>query len=135
VLESCVDGLFTCVVTKAGDQQCIDKANTSCGKNLAKIPVAGDKLATDIDKRCAEKSIRFAILRTATGANLDALAPECSTFGVPAIGSIADYEECLFRQHSCRTEELLRFQAPRAEVLLGLLTPPVTLQSDFCPVP
>jgi hypothetical protein len=134
-LESCVDAVFTCVVTKPGDDACFTKANATCDKELAKIGVEAGKMTAAIDKRCGAEAINYGILRAATGANLDALATECATFGVTPLESLADYEECIFRQHSCRTEEMLRFEAPRAEELLGLLTPPEELHSEFCPAP
>jgi len=65
-------------------------------------------------------------------ARWNALAPTCSDLGVSPLDSLTAYETCLFRQQSCEAEELLRFEAPRAEELLSQLSPPVALHSDFC---
>jgi hypothetical protein len=133
-LEHCVNALFTCRVTQPADVSCIAKAQNTCTKDLAKIDTAASKLPAAIGNRCAG-AIDFATLRAATGANLDALATECASVGVPTLDELASYATCLFRQHSCRGEELMRFESPRVEELLGLLSPPVALRSDFCPAP
>ncbi|MBI3768806.1 MAG: hypothetical protein HY271_09985 [Deltaproteobacteria bacterium] len=133
-LEHCVDALFTCRVTQPGDVSCIAKAQSTCTKELAKIDTAGGKFPAAVDNRCAG-AIDFATLRAATGTNLDALATQCASVGVPTLDALGSYATCLFRQHSCRGEELMRFEAPRVEELLGLLSPPVALRSDFCPAP
>jgi len=132
-LTTCAAGVLTCDLTKPGDAGCLSKASSACTKGLAKIDDEADKVGPAIDKRCGAAAINFDALRAPTGANLDALAPECATFGVPAINSIADYETCLIRQHICHGEELTRFEVPRAEELLGLITPPAALHSAFCP--
>jgi hypothetical protein len=132
-LTTCAAGVLTCDLTKPGDATCLSKASSACTKSLAKIDDEADKVGPAIDKRCGAAAINFDALRAPTGANLDALAAECAAFGVPAINSIADYETCLIRQHSCRGEELTRFEVPRAEEMLGLITPPATLHSAFCP--
>jgi hypothetical protein len=132
-LERCVDALFTCVVTKPGDGTCITKAENLCDKELAKIDDAGLKLPRTINGRCVD--VDFAALLAPTGANFEALAGECASVGVPSLNSLTAYETCLFRQQICRSEELLRFEAPRSEELLGTLSPPAALHSGFCPTP
>ncbi len=134
-LTACATGVLTCDLTKPGDDGCLAKAGNACTKGLAKIGAEGDKLAPAIDKRCGAAAINFDALRAATGANLDALTAECAAFGIPAIGSMADYETCLARQHACGGEELTRFEVPRVEELLGMISPPATLRSPFCPAP
>jgi hypothetical protein len=77
------------------------------------------------------------VLRQPNAANLDGSAAECAQFGVPALGDLEQYKQCVFQQHECRVEELLRFEAPRAETLieeLGL-APPRRFPSEFCPTP
>jgi hypothetical protein len=43
----------------------------------------------------------------------------CSAYGVPALDSLGDYVQCLARRHACATDELLRFEAPRADEWVG----------------
>jgi hypothetical protein len=130
-LEKCVDAIFACVQTKPGDPSCGTRANGACDTAFSRIAVAAAGVAPTVDKRCA--AISFATLRGADGANLDALAAECALYDVPNLESLEDYENCLFRQHECRVEELLSFEAPRSDELLGLLVPPARLRSTFCP--
>ncbi|HEY2389122.1 MAG TPA: hypothetical protein VGK30_19385 [Candidatus Binatia bacterium] len=132
-LTTCAASVLTCDLTQPGDSTCLAKASSSCTKGLAKIDTEADKVGPAVDKRCGAAAINFDALRAATGANLVALAEECAGLGVPAINSIADYETCLIRQHTCNGEDLTRFEVPRAEELLGAITPPATLHSPFCP--
>jgi hypothetical protein len=132
-LTTCAAGVLTCDVTQQGDSGCLAKASSSCTKGLAKVGTEAGKVGPAIDKRCGASAINFDALRAPTGANLDALAGECAALGVPAINSIADYETCLIRQHTCHGEDLTLFEVPRAEELLGAITPPATLHSPFCP--
>jgi hypothetical protein len=131
-LEHCVDALFTCQVTQPGDPTCHTKAQTACTKDLAKIAAAAAKITAAIVDHC---SVGFDTLSAPTGLNLGALTSECASVGVSPLDSIGAWETCLAHQDACRGEELLRFQAPRAEELLGTLSPPVALHSDFCPAP
>src|SRR6185369_5008721 len=131
-LERCVDGLFSCDVVKPGDDACVTKAAAICSKELAKIDNEAAKIGPSVEKRCDANSLPFVVLAGADGANLGVLAPTCSDLGVSPLDSLAAYETCLFRQQSCEAEELLRFEAPRAEELLSQLSPPVALHSDFC---
>jgi hypothetical protein len=134
-LTSCASAILTCDLTKPGDASCLAKASSACAKNLAKIDDAASKVSPAVDKRCDGGAINFDALRAPTGANLDALAAQCAAFGVPALNSIADYDTCLLRQHTCSGEELARFEIARVEELLGLISPPVALHSPFCPTP
>jgi hypothetical protein len=134
-LERCVDAVFTCVVAKPGDAACATKANATCTKELAKIAVEAEKVGPSIDNKCAAAIIPFAVLSDPTGANLQALAATCADYAVPALDTLPAFKTCIVRQHSCRAEELVRFEAPRAEELLGVLSPPAALHSPFCPAP
>jgi hypothetical protein len=89
------------------------------------------KLSTAIDKKC---SMAFATLGMGDAANLDALAADCAAHGVEPLDTLPAYEECLFRQHTCRSEELLRFEFPRAQALIAARGLPPQ-QSGFCPAP
>ncbi len=132
-LERCIDALLSCDVVKPGDSSCLAKASSTCSRELAKIETEAAKMGPSIDKRCSADSLAFGVLAGTDGANLDALTPTCADLGVSPLDSLAAYETCLFRQHSCEAEELLRFEAPRSEELLSQLSPPVPLHSNFCP--
>jgi len=129
-LEKCVDAVFSCVQTKPGDSKCRAKARATCDKSFTKIGDAAAKLFLTVDKQCLALDFDLA-LSLAEGANFAALAPTCAAFGVPSLDALDDYEQCLFQQHECLVEQLLRFEAPRAEGLLGLVGR--ELQSPFCP--
>jgi hypothetical protein len=131
-LTTCATGVLTCDLIQPGDGGCLAKASSSCTKGLAKIGTEADKVGPAIDKRCGTSAINFDALRAATGANLDALAGECAVLGVPSITSIADYETCLIRRHTCHGEDLTvsRCRAPRS--YSGRSRPPATLHSPFC---
>ena len=117
-LQKCVDSIFTCVQTKAGDAGCLTKATGTCNKEFDKITTATGQVGPAIDKACA--GIAFPTVSGASGANLTALASECAPFGVPAIGSLAAYEQCVVQQHECRVEQMLEATTPRMQELLGL---------------
>jgi cysteine-rich repeat protein len=134
-LQKCADAVFTCVQTKPGETKCMDKANATCTKELDKIAQEEAKIGPAIDKKCADSEIAYAVLGASNAANLDALAMECALYGVGSLSTLADYKQCVFQQHECRVEELVRFEVPRAEELFGALTPPVDLRSAFCPAP
>jgi hypothetical protein len=72
-------------------------------------------------------------LRADQAANLDVLAPECQVFGVAGLESVADLRRCILQQHTCKAEETLRREAPRAEEILAAVGR--DLHSNFCPTP
>ncbi len=115
-LEKCVDALFKCIQTKPGDQKCVDKATGKCTKELeTNIPKAEAKLASSIDKRCLAI---FAQLGPGDAMNVDGLAPGCQEVGIPDVGTIENYRDCVVRRHECLVDEIFRHEAPRAEALL-----------------
>ena len=120
-LKKCVDTIFNCVQVKADDPNCLPKAQTTCDKEFLKIDQQSLKLELAVDKKCAEEFIAFSTLRGALAANIDSLANDCRPYGVAAIGSLDDYKDCLHAAYSCRVGELLRFAAPRASEMLGLV--------------
>jgi hypothetical protein len=137
-LEKCVDGVFTCVQTKpdlsdpSGQSPCLtlDKAREGCRKEFGKIDAAAITLLGGLQAKCG--LVDYSLLASENGANLDALAGECASFGVATLGDLTAYGNCLLRQHACRVEEALRFEAPRADELLDMLTDP-SLVLDSCP--
>ncbi len=140
-LEKCIDALFRCEQTKSGDPACDGKAGQVCVKEFVKIDAAALKVGAAATKACP--ATLYPSLRAALGANLEALDAECARFGVPDIsGGVGQYVDCLVRQHECRVEELLTYEAPRAATLIGAvdfvalgLNPPPQFPRDFCPIP
>jgi hypothetical protein len=131
-LEKCVDKLFTCAVVKAGDAACGTKANAVCTSAFGAIINAESTLRAALQKSCGALDYT-GVLAPAVGANLGVLASECASFGVAAPDTFPLYVNCLARQHGCRTEDLLRFQSPRASELLAGTSPPITFPSTQCP--
>ena len=66
----------------------------------------------------------YATLRAADAANLDGLGAACAAVGVPALASLADYQQCVVRADTCRVASLLAVQAPRVAELLTLVGRP-----------
>jgi hypothetical protein len=126
-LGLCMDALFTCVQLKPNDARCLAKARARCdgGASAASGPQASAveerALASAVGARCNESVIAYASLRAARAANLDALAGACAAVGVPALDTLADYQQCLLRAEACRVEGVLRVQAPRIAELLGVV--------------
>ena len=129
-LAKCVNTVLACRQLKPG-VACLTKASDTCDKAFTKIASATTKLVSAVDKSCTESVIAYASLRTTNAANLAALATECAAHGVANLDTLAQYETCLFRQHECRVEDLLRFEAPRAAELLQAVGH--ELRSGFCP--
>jgi hypothetical protein len=142
-LERCVDAVFVCEQSKRDDAKCPPKASATCVKAFAQIADEEQKLQASVAAACPAEL--YAKLRGVLGANLDVLAAECARYGVADLGTAVDigaYAQCLARQHECRVEELMEFEAPRAAALiasLGLealnLDPAPQFPSDFCPTP
>lgn len=120
-LKTCVDTIFNCVQVKADDPNCLPKAQKTCDKAFLKIDQQSVKLELAVDKKCAEEFIAFTTLRAALAANIDSIVDDCRPYGVAAIGSLDDYKDCLHAAYACRVGELLRFAAPRASEMLGLV--------------
>jgi hypothetical protein len=131
-LEKCVDKVFTCVQTKPTDAKCIPKAQSACDKEFLKIGLAELKLRAAVAKSCG--TLDYAgVLAATDGTRLAAAGADCATFGVGSLASLAEYTECLFRQHECLVDALLPIEAPRAASLLGMVGRPAG--SAFCPTP
>jgi len=130
-LKKCVDTVFACVQLKPGDGGCLAKAQSTCDKQFTSLDGQALKLELAVDKRCAEELIPFATLRTALAANIDALATDCRPYGVVVLNSLDNYKDCLRSEYTCRVDDLLRFAAPRASEMLGLVGRGLT----SCPTP
>lgn len=119
-LKKCVDTTFACVQLKPDDAGCLVKAQATCDKQFAALDTQALKLELAVDKKCAEEVIPFATLRTAIAANIDSLFTDCRPY-VVTLGSLDDYKDCLRAAYECRIGDLLRFAAPRASEMLGLV--------------
>lgn len=116
---------------KPDDPACLPKAQATCDKQFAKLDAQALKLELAVDKRCAEDIVAFSTLRTALAANIDSLATDCRPYGVLVLGTLDSYKDCLLGAYQCRVGELLRFAAPRASEMLGLVGRGLTT----CPTP
>lgn len=116
----CADALFTCVQLAPGNPACLGKVRTRCDQAAAASAADERALAAGIAKRCNETTIAYATLRAAGAANLDALAASCATVDVPALDTLADYQQCVLRSEACRVATLLELQAPRVAELLAV---------------
>lgn len=119
-LKKCVDTIFACVQLKPGDAACLLKAQATCDKQFAALDAQALKLELAVDKKCAEEIIPFSTLRTELAANIDSLVTDCRPY-VATLGSLDDYKDCLRGAYECRVGDLLRFAAPRASEMLGLV--------------
>ncbi len=122
-LEKCVDALFACAQTKTGDDltKCRTKARAGCQKALDKQEEKAIAIGAATAKPCGDASV-FAALRTPAGGNLDALltAPMLrAALSCTSLATIADYQACLVARNGGAVDDVLRFQAPKAEELLA----------------
>jgi hypothetical protein len=115
-LQSCLAAHAACLKPSANGA-CAARAEQTCAARKARLGGDEARLSSSVRRACA--ALDFAVLRSEAGANLDGEAARCASFGVPALQSLADYEQCIARQHACAVDELLRFQAPRADDWIG----------------
>lgn len=127
----CIDAVFVCVEATPGDAACLARATQRCEREFGKAQREVGKFTLAAGKRC--NPIAFAILSDPAGAHLDAVAPLCPSYGIPTVASVGDYVACVVRQHECDVAELVRFESPRAEALLGHVGR--TLVDGICPAP
>jgi hypothetical protein len=133
-IEKCLGEVFKCVQTKPGDQACIDKAAGKCANEFGpdgKISKAEEKLRSSVQKKCGPAS--FSDLAGTMGMNLDDLASVCVSLGVSSLSSLDDYVECLYRQHECLGQEMIRIQVPRVEDLLSVVGFENEITAASCP--
>jgi cell division septation protein DedD len=130
-LKKCVDTIFACVQLKPDDPGCLPKAQATCDKQFVGLDTQALKLELAVDKRCAEEIVPFSTLRTALAANIDSIASDCRPYGIVVLSSLDNYKDCLRTSYQCRVGELLRFAAPRASEMLGLVGRGLTT----CPTP
>jgi hypothetical protein len=105
--------------TPASSPGCLTKAQKRCDVEFANLAAAATRPAPAIAKACGE--IDYAVLASAEGLRLAALAAECEAVGTGAPSTLATYADCLTRHYRCGVAELARFTSPRAEDLLALV--------------
>jgi hypothetical protein len=131
-LTGCVAAVYACATEKPGDAPCLTKAQATCDKAFAAIDAAATALADAATKACASPAVDFvADLSDPAGANVGVLASDCAALGIASFAATSDYVTCLTRRETCEVEDLVRFEAPRADALLGLVGR--SLLSPFCP--
>jgi len=91
------------------------------------LPALAQKLADGIGQRC---TLPFTELGADQGLGLAKIDAACAAVGVDALGSLADYQTCLARQHQCLVRDLLQFGTPRAGEVLRLVGDKAP---SFCP--
>lgn len=115
-IGGCIDAVFVCVEADGGSAACLTAATERCAKDFARVNQQIAKLTIAAGKSCG--GLDFALLGGPTGAYLDAMTPDCESFGVPEVATVADYVTCLVRRNECEVADLVRFESPRADVLL-----------------
>ncbi len=115
-IGGCIDAVFACVEADDGNAACLAKATERCGKDFARVNQQIARLTVTAGKSC--NGLDFAVLRGETGAYLDAITPDCESVGIAEVETVADYVACLVRRNECEVADLLRFESPRADVLL-----------------
>jgi hypothetical protein len=135
-LAKCALRLFACAQTKRDDVACPGKATAGCAKDVQKVAAARLAVGPALEKKCGASLLDFDLVRQPAGANLDALASECTQAGMPQLADLDDYASCVVRQHDCRTATLLRVAMPRAVPLIeaAALNPPFAFPA-LCPAP
>lgn len=118
-VAKCLDGAFTCLQQKPGNDACRRKVAGKYAKSAATVfggvdapkSLAG-KAATTIAKACG--AIPFSDLLDAGGLGMGAFASDCAAAGIPTLDSVADLSRCLVHFQTCRSDRLLEKQYPRA---------------------
>ncbi len=114
-LQRCVAAEATCLAAPA-NVACRVRAAAACRARTARFAADGTRLAATIERGCG--ALDFALLRSEIGLHLGATAG-CAAHGVPALDALADYVRCLAGRHTCATDEMVRFEAPRADEWIG----------------
>lgn len=115
-IGGCIDAVFVCVEADSGNAACLTAATERCAKDFGRVNQQIAKLTLAAGKAC--NGLDFALLGGPTGAYLDAITPDCESFGVPDVATVADYVACLVRRNECEVADLIRYESPRAGALL-----------------
>jgi hypothetical protein len=130
----CLDAVFACVqLAPHDDGSCLTKARGICDNAFAAVGANALKVESAVTKSCV--AIAFDQLLADTGVDYQAVIDEeiCLPFGVGGIATVPHYATCLYRQHECIGDDILRFTVPRAAELLALVGR--TLPGSFFCVP
>jgi hypothetical protein len=131
-LGGCLTALLRCARAPSADPACGEAARERCDGGSLRVARAESRLLATLARRCARTPLGFDGLASAAGANLAALAGECTALGT-GVSSLADYGQCLLRHHVCQVEDVVRFDVPRAAELLAQIERPAS--SGYCPGP
>jgi hypothetical protein len=115
-IGGCIDAVFVCVEADGGSAACLTAATERCAKDFARVNQQIAKLTLAAGKACS--GLDFTLLAGPTGAYLDAITPDCESFGVTEVTTVADYVACLVRRNECEVADLIRYESPRADALL-----------------
>jgi hypothetical protein len=129
----CVASVFTCVQIKPADPACLGKAGRVCDREFAKLVPARAATLVGLRKKCDGALVPYVALDAAEGLAVGALGDVCDDYAVDSVGALDEFDTCLVRQHECRTGELMLFEAPRLQALLGLVGH--APWGAFCPAP
>jgi hypothetical protein len=116
-LQGCLAARVGCAKKVTDRAECEERAAESCAGRVARLAVDPSQLGTAIERGCGD--LDFALARDPNGGNVGALAGRCAALGVPELGSLADYGQCLARAHACVVDDVVRYEAPRAAEWLG----------------
>jgi hypothetical protein len=96
---------------------CEQRAGETCAARTDRLAIDPQRLVEAIDRACG--GLDFTLVRSTAAGNLVALESRCAALGIPDLGTLAAYEECLARQHACDVDDLLRYQAPHSGEWVG----------------
>ncbi len=111
-LQGCVAAHASCLKATSGAEACEARAIEACNARIARLADDPARFIATVDRGC--HGVDFAALRAADGGNVAALASRCADLGVPALDSLAAYEQCILREHACAVDTLLASEAPRS---------------------
>jgi Tol biopolymer transport system component len=118
--QKCADGVFACLQGKPTDPTCRIKADATCAKLDAKIAAARTKVGAAIAKGCGG-TLALADVFATDGVGFALRTGECTALANTP-DSLAAVAGCVVAQHTCRVDQMLVGQAPRAGEL-GALAP------------
>jgi hypothetical protein len=119
-MGACAKAVADCVQLKAGDDACLGKARTKCGKARGALPGTESKITNAVVKGCGEPAIAATDLGDVRGLGFDGQAEGCGRRAITSLASVADVAECVRRERVCLAERVFGTASPRARELLLL---------------
>lgn len=116
-LHKCVQTVFACVQQKPGDAKCLAKGAKVCQAAAEKRQGDLAKYTATLRAKCGPPALASDDLLNDAGLGFGHEAPVCA---VMALTSIDDVAACTGPQHSCRAQQLVAMQEPRALELIQL---------------